>query len=214
MGNNRNRPGLPILKGENMKAIKTMFEGIELKSRLEADIAYCLKKLNLSFEYEPKSFLLPSGIHYMPDFYIKDIHLWIEGRGYDTEKGEKQIQEFSRLIENGFILPDCTLGKESDFGIEVMPFEEVNKKDAPDYLVVKYDEVQFTEYENRFGCGWDNHDISLNRCSYCKRYYFIGLGSFQCRNCGAWDGDHHIDKKQYFNTINELKQVVKILCWN
>jgi len=192
-----------------MRSIKTIFKGIEFKSRLEADIAWIIEGLGHYFEYEPKSFLLPSGIHYMPDFYISKIHLWIEGRGYNTDKGERQIREFSKLISEGYIMPDGTLGNESDFGKDIIPFEEVNEKGAPDYLVLKYDSVIFTEYVNRFGCSYTNEGISLVRCSHCKKYYFIGFGSFQCRNCGFWEGNHHIERMEFFNNINELKEIIK-----
>jgi hypothetical protein len=191
-----------------MNAIKTMYEGIEYKSRLEADIAWIINKIGYSHKYEPKSFLLPSGIHYMPDFYVPKIHLWIEGRGYQTEKGESQIKEFSRLISEGFIMPDGTLFNTPDFGREIMPFEEVNEKGAPDYLIIKYDDVQFVEYNNRFGCSYSNEGIALIRCSHCKKCCFIGTGSYQCRYCGAWYGNQHIDRMDFFNNIAELKEVV------
>jgi hypothetical protein len=189
-----------------MNAIKTSYKGIKYKSRLEASIAWIIDNMRHEFKYEPQSFLLPSGIHYWPDFYVPNIHLWIEGRGYETDKGESQIQEFSRLIGEGYILPDCTIGNMPDFGIEVMPFEEINKKGIPDYMVLKYDGVIFTEYRRRFGSPDTSEGIALIKCSNCKRLCFIGSGSYQCRYCGAWEGDSHIDKMAYFENIEELKE--------
>ena len=188
------------------RSIKTEYGGIEYKSRLEADIAWIIKRMKYEFEYEPINFLLPSGIHYWPDFYIPDIHLWIEGRGYQTDKGQKQIEEFSGLIKNGFIMPDKTLSTEPDFGMDLLPFEELNKKDAPDYLVIGYESVRLFEYVNRFGCG-ETQDTAIVRCTNCKHWYFIGQGSFQCRKCGAWDGNGHIDRMEYFEDIGSLKEI-------
>jgi hypothetical protein len=187
-----------------VKAIKTYFDRIEYKSRLEADVARITKMLGYRFEYESTSYLLPNGVHYWPDFYIPDIHLWIESRGYDSDKGESQIEEFSKLISAGFIMPDKSLSQTPDFGLDVLPFELVNKNDAPDYLVIKYDSVQFTEYCNRFGCT-TSLEVALIRCSHCKHYSFVGQGSLQCRFCGAWDGNGHIDFMKYINGIKELK---------
>lgn len=192
-----------------MRPIKTGFEGKIFKSRLEADIARIITCIGYTYEYEPVSFLLPSGLHYWPDFYISDIHLWIEGRGYESDRGQAQIEEFSKLIAEGFILPDKTISPVSDFGIDVVPFEELNKKDAPDYLVLKYDSVKFVEYHNRFGYGSSNDAIALVRCGHCKRHYFIGPGSFQCRMCGIWEGNGHIDKMYYLSSVEELKEIVK-----
>ena len=128
-----------------MNGIKTMYNGIEYKSRLEADTARIIDKIGYKSEYESISFLLPDGIHYWPDFYIPNIHLWIECRGYESEKGESQIEGFSNLIAAGFIMPNKNLSTQPDFGLDILPFELVNKNDAPDYLVIKYASAQFTE---------------------------------------------------------------------
>ena len=187
-----------------MNAIKTNYNGIEYKSRLEADVARIIDMLGYKSDYEPTSYLLPNGVHYWPDFYIPDIHLWIESRGYDSNKGDSQIEEFSKLISAGFIMPDKSVSTMPDFGLDVLPFELVNKNDSPDYLVIKYDSTQFTEYCNRFG-HTISHEVALIRCSNCKHYSFVGQGSLQCRFCGAWDGNSHIDFMKYVNGINELK---------
>lgn len=193
-----------------VKPIKTYFDGVEYKGRLEADVARMIKNLGYKFEYETNSFLLPSGIHYWPDFYILDIHLWVESRGYDTDKGESQINEFSRLISEGYIDTNKALLSGPDFGLDILPFELVNKNDAPDYLVIKYDSAQFTEYGNRYGYT-TSHDVALVRCAACNHYCFIGDGSMQCRYCGTWDGNSHISYMKYFKGIKELKNKDSLL---
>lgn len=83
-----------------VQAIPTIYAGIEFRSRLEASVAQFFNKLGWNWEYEPKSFLLPSGVHYRPDFYVKRRirNLWVECRGYTTEKGERQINEFPEVL--------------------------------------------------------------------------------------------------------------------
>lgn len=84
-------------------AIPTIYKGVRFKSRLEADMAYLLDFLELSWQYEPQSFLLDNGVHYLPDFFLPQTKTWIECRGYDTEKGNRQIDGFSKWIEEGRI---------------------------------------------------------------------------------------------------------------
>ena len=82
----------------NFKAIPTTYNGTVFRSRFESEIAMLLDKLGLSWEYEPKSFLLSSG-HYMPDFFIPTMNLWIEARGYDGK--DWQITEFQSMKPEG-----------------------------------------------------------------------------------------------------------------
>ena len=80
-----------------MKAIPTIYNGIELKSRFEANVAYLFSQLSLKWQYEPTSFLLPEcGLHYMPDFYLPQVSLWTEVRGYELEGVDLRIVEFAK----------------------------------------------------------------------------------------------------------------------
>jgi len=39
----------------------------------------------------------------------------------------------------------------------------------------------------------DKDEVALAKCNVCGQYWFMPWGrSFACRNCGAYDGDHHI----------------------
>lgn len=81
-----------------MKAIPTVYKGVQMKSRLEADVAFLLDRMGCEWEYEPQSFLLNDGTHYLPDFRVGRLWLWVEARGYVTEKGKRQIREFRRHL--------------------------------------------------------------------------------------------------------------------
>lgn len=54
---------------------------INCRSGYEVIYANYLMKNNISFEYEPKCFVLDKGKRYTPDFYLKDINEWIEIKG-------------------------------------------------------------------------------------------------------------------------------------
>lgn len=84
------------INNHHIKAIRTTYKGVEFKSRFESEIAMLLDKMGLGWQYEPKSFLLPSG-HYMPDFYIPSLRLWIEARGYDGK--DWQIDQFKEHVK-------------------------------------------------------------------------------------------------------------------
>ena len=94
----RNRQ--PVVEDARMKAIATNYKGVEFRSRLEANVAQLFDKLGWEWEYEAVSFLLPSGVHYRPDFVVDEIGAYVECRGYVSQKGEKQLAEFSRWLSS------------------------------------------------------------------------------------------------------------------
>jgi len=58
-------------------------------------------------------------------------------------------------------------------------------------MVIGPDNIKFYECLARFGIG-ESDDVSLVQCDRCERWFFVGMsGSYQCRFCGRWDGDHH-----------------------
>jgi len=84
---------------EEIKAIPTIYKGITLKSRMEAQCAVLFDKLRWEWEYEPWGFTMPSGISYVPDFWCKTCDTWIECRGYETPRSQRQLNEFISLLE-------------------------------------------------------------------------------------------------------------------
>lgn len=85
-----------------MNAIKTDWNGTTYRSRLEAEVAQFFSFFG-PVDYEPKSFLLEGGIHYMPDFWVEEMNAWVEARGYRTHKGDAQLVAFAAAIGDGRI---------------------------------------------------------------------------------------------------------------
>lgn len=81
------------------KAIPTDYNGQEFRSRLEAEVAYVLDALEWEWEYEPKSFLLPGGYHYIPDFLLPQKDMWVEARGYKKKGSEQQLEAFGNQLD-------------------------------------------------------------------------------------------------------------------
>ncbi len=87
-----------------IEAIKTTYKSIAYKSRLEARTALFFDCLGLNFEYEPKYFEIEKGFWYVPDFYLKDLRLWIEIKGPDIYeeariKAEGLCQMTNQIVE-------------------------------------------------------------------------------------------------------------------
>jgi len=173
-------------------SIKTYYKGTYFRSRFEANTAYFFDTFSLSWLYEPISFLLPSGTHYWPDFYIPALSLWVEVRGYVTEKGQAQIDEFSTMINLGNVEHYKRSTKKMN-----------NPRGGPDYLVVKEQgDCDFYESEERLFVRQSNESI-IAKCKECGSYFVYGIcGAYQCRACGKWDGNNHIAEASHIVTEN------------
>ncbi len=68
-------------KNYTIQAIPTAYKSIQYKSRLEARTAIFFNYLGLNFEYEPKFFEIEKDFWYVPDFYLRDLELWVEIKG-------------------------------------------------------------------------------------------------------------------------------------
>lgn len=146
------------------------------KSRFEADMAQFLDRLKLNWYYEPLSMLLPNGVHYMPDFYVPQIRLWVECRGYESLKGEAQIKSFARQIVDN-TLHEITGKAEHLFS---------------DYLVIRGDSLHFWEPADRWPV-FESDLVIAGRCKHCGSWFFCSQqGAYQCRSCGTWDGNNHL----------------------
>jgi hypothetical protein len=93
-----------------IKPIETVWKDYRFRSRLEARWAVFFESLELSWEYEPEGFVLPSGRYYLPDFKIHGIG-WFEIKPVTQEininipwppKGSLEEEFFS--LETGGIL--------------------------------------------------------------------------------------------------------------
>lgn len=140
------------------KAIPTLYKGIQFKSRFEADVAMLLDKLGWKYEYEPLSFLLDNGQHYQPDFWLPKLRLWLECRGYDSEKGEMQLDGFAKWIQEGRVGREMTLvGPASDL--------------TSSYLIIRGDAgPEF--YAMHFATeGIWAEEVFLAYCERCHQWY-------------------------------------------
>jgi len=70
------------------------------RSSWEANVARYLNFLHIKWEYEPKRFHfteIESGVlSYMPDFYLPELDIWIEVKGWLDENSKKRFEYFEK----------------------------------------------------------------------------------------------------------------------
>jgi hypothetical protein len=186
-----------IRKKEQPRGIATYYQGVLFRSRFEGTTAFFLDKLKLNWDYEPDSFLLPNGYHYIPDFWISKLHLWLEVRGYSNTKGNAQMKGFGELVmdrrvdKDGWVLnnsiPNKIRGKRA-YG------------KASDYLAITDKRNQFWDSNPGFK-GHYSGDIWVCECRRCGKFFICAWKGYRgCRHCGALEGQRHIKRKWRITT--------------
>ena len=102
---------------------KFVYNGIGMRSNWERLAAAQFDERGIQWEYEPKRFRLPTGHHYHPDFYLPDLGLWIEVKGYATLNALAKFDMFVGLGHNAVLVTgqnDAEFLKELEDVIAVM----------------------------------------------------------------------------------------------
>ena len=82
----------------DIKPIETFYNNYRFRSRLEARHALCYDLLGIRYEYEPEGLVLSDGSFYLPDFYLPDLHCYVEIKRnglQTTDEGKKAIWKIS-----------------------------------------------------------------------------------------------------------------------
>lgn len=142
------------------KAIPTVYNGIQLKSRLEAQAAAMFDFFGWEWKYEPFSIMLPGNINYMPDFWLPDQKVVFETRGYSSDKGNRQLSKFARLVAEGLTVPEIRW--------------------VCRFIVAMGDEVSTYAWGEENG----NYEGTMAvYCAACKEWWLIGVGEESCPSC-------------------------------
>lgn len=149
-----------------LKAIPTFYKGVQFKSRMEAQCAVLFDKLGWTWEYEKYSLMLPSGTSFIPDFWIEGQWLLVECRGYKSDRGDQQIQEFAAML---------AARNERRVGIGLAP------------------ELELPNHNGEF---YDFLVIGPDRCSLYKREWAPTAAIFCTCVCGKWQLAHGGDACQ------------------
>lgn len=174
----------------------TIYQGVELRSKFEASAAYLLDRLHLAWDYEPYRFIF-GELTYVPDFWVPRVRLWIECRGYRSEKGQTQIETFGKLFRDRRVSRTGLILNSPEPGVK--DGERVYNRTA-DFLVLGKGETVFFDSNPGFRGRYDG-DVWVCLCDRCKRFYIcVGKGYRGCRKCGAYEGTRHIAER-WFLTI-------------
>jgi hypothetical protein len=193
---------------DTLNPIRTTFNGIVYRSRLESNVAQMLYQLEIAYEYEPSSFLLDDGTHYRPDFWCPEIRLWIEVRGYSNQKGDRQIRQFGnatlagRLRADKMLLPDASpsplrvCGHPRSEGCPddcVVGDTEWRGSADVDYLVLSPgNDSRFFEVPSYHTDEGRDTEVIVCVCTCGKAYFASAHNDWRCRVCGASDKRYHL----------------------
>lgn len=147
------------VKGKGDKyGLPIIYDGIEMRSKMEARTAYVLDQLDIDWEYEPQSFFLQNGMTYIPDFYLPDLDTWIEVKGVMEDKDKKQIKLFNKEGKEIIVIMEDNLKFYGDNG---------NKYPNQPLYIGKCDNCGFYFFCGKYGsyhcrsCGTHNGDHDL-----------------------------------------------------
>lgn len=89
-----------VYDGNFKRQAKFVYNGIGMRSNWERLAAAYFDEVGLKWQYEPRRFVLPSKRHYYPDFYLPQLDLWVEIKGFATYVATTKFDEFVGLGHN------------------------------------------------------------------------------------------------------------------
>lgn len=149
-----------------MRAIPTVYEGVQFRSRLEARYAMFFDEHRIRWAYEVEGFEI-DGVRYLPDFWLADSRAYFEVKGPHQERVElpKLWQDF-------------------------IDARNQSPADIEDVLFVVGNEMGELRVGNQ-----PPGSAAWGRCKSCAIWYPVPLNSgWTCRGCGHYDGPRTFDE--------------------
>jgi len=150
-----------------IKPIPTEYMGTWFRSRLEARWAMLLDDKKIRWAYEVEGYELPSGEWYLPDFWLPEIHTFLEVKG-PMQQGIEKLRKFADVFEDeGWWEPSIYVFVGTETG-EIFLGVDVFFKDS--------------------------RVMSWGQCRECANWWIFDFHrSYTCRYCGTHDGTHHFE---------------------
>lgn len=82
---------------KEIKPVETEYNGYRFRSRLEARWAVFFDAAGIKYEYEPEGFETEDGTRYLPDFYLPELHTYVEVKG-NREGAWEEIRRAQEMI--------------------------------------------------------------------------------------------------------------------
>jgi hypothetical protein len=151
----------------SIDAVPRRYAGVNFRSTLEADWAATLDDAEILWEYEPTTVTLPSGVTYIPDFYLPEIRTWIEVKGPGIPRIEK-AEEFAAMVACSCQGSGRCVNRECQIVLIGHPPERALHKWGA-----------HTRWSAAIG-----QQAFFARCSACGLRYWHRSSRPACRNCG------------------------------
>ncbi|MGW0626472.1 hypothetical protein [Streptomyces sp. NPDC002758] len=182
-------PGGDSDEQAGITALPTIYRGTQFRSLLEACWAATLDSLNITWEYEPETFDLPSGVKYLPDFHLTEIGTWLEVKGPGIPRIEKAY-ELGKMLACQCPLLSCACtwpgGEMVIIGHPPKPIDPWT-----DEAYSHWPSVAKSKLVRRYGgfVRWTStrhHNSWMTRCSGCARMSWVeGARLLRCPACGV-----------------------------
>lgn len=155
-----------------IKAIPTKYKNILFRSRLEARWGIVFDHLGLNWIYEYQGYLL-DGEPYLPDFYMPDLHCYIEIKG---EEPPQRSHDLAYALSRETCLPVHIF-----VGMVPRPFPDLWTDDHFDNYTYIYANPQGQVK----GKLYQKDLYALNQCPKCRTVNFAPHGRLDRLPCGC-----------------------------
>lgn len=149
----------------------TEYRNITFRSRLEADFARWFDSMGILWEFEPEGYKLENGLSYLPDFFLPAQRAYFECKGVMLREDEDKILQLAAESKT-----DVVIGMQIFNGKPLLSMVDAFNDD---YWMIR-------------------GGIKVAKCLRCGKVYFMtDCGSWECRICGAYEGNGHFEEVFY-----------------
>ena len=142
-----------------LEAEPTVYDGVQMRSKLEAQWAAALDFYEIDWAYEPQVYQLASGALYLPDFWLPELSTWIEVKGIGVPRLWK-AEQFAEEV--------------SDDMIVLIGFPSQDR-------YISHLRLEYPQWGDALG-----YDARFARCASCDRWQWLRPQvSRNCRGCGT-----------------------------
>lgn len=126
-------------------AKETVYRGIKYRSLWEVYVSKLLLYSGIQFQYEPKRFYLAPNVSYLPDFYLPDLGVYIEVKGWLRAKDETKMVMFKSRVTSKLLY----LGAEELSAIHGSKAADISKINYETYVPTREEVRKFQEMLRR-----------------------------------------------------------------
>ena len=173
---------------EAIKAIPTVYKGVQFRSKLEAQWAKFFDSVGIEWAYEQEGYQFEDGTRYLPDFYLPEAKQFFEVKGVMTDKDMHKIE---KMLEQGipiavgfangrFRSPSPVLKEDGGYGCFL------SKESRSMLLCCEL-------HKTMFFCGEGRYFNCDRGCDDCPNIIFPGKRIYEHGKIDDWNSITQID---------------------